>query len=62
MLELTAQGDLFAANAAAGFDEGYVAADVGAAIRGSFGASAEFCHGIDLGVNVDEAASAIAGI
>ena len=62
MLELTAQGDLFAANAAAGFDEGYIATDVGAGIRGSFGASAEFCHGIDLGVNVDAAGSALADL
>jgi hypothetical protein len=62
MLELTTQGDLFAANAAAGFDEGYVAADVGTGIRSSFGASAEFCHGVDLAVNVDAAASALADL
>ena len=59
MPELTAQGDFFDARAGAGFDEGYVSADVGAGIRASFGASAEFCHGIDLGVNADAVASAL---
>jgi Lamin Tail Domain len=59
MPELTARGDLFGARAGAGFDEGYVGADVGVGIRGSFGASAEFCHGIDLGVNAEAVASAL---
>jgi len=60
MPELTANGDIFNLQAGAGFDEGYVSADVGAGARTSFGASAEFCHGINLAVDVDAAASAFA--
>jgi hypothetical protein len=60
MPEANLTGEVFTADASAGFDEGIVRGDVGAEARLSFATRFELCHGLSAEASAEAAAEALA--
>lgn len=62
MPEANLTGEVFTADAGAGFDEGIVRGDVGSAARLSFATRFELCHGLSAEASAEAAAEAMADL
>ena len=59
MPEANLTGEVFTADASAGFDEGIVRGDVGAEARLSFATRFELCHGLSAEASAEAAVGAL---
>jgi hypothetical protein len=62
MPEANLTGEVFTADASAGFDEGIVRGDVGSGARLSFATRFELCHGLSAEASAEAAAEALADL
>jgi hypothetical protein len=62
MPEANLSGEVFTADASAGFDEGIVRGDVGSGARLSFATRFELCHGLSAEASAEAAAQAVADL